>query len=110
MSVHPTDDHLLGIDGVRYAVGTDPEFPALGAVLAEHDQDGVRLVATDRYRLAVAENAGAAATGAGQALVRVEVVDELRDRTGEVAEDLAALGPEATRGWPEAFDSSPRCP
>lgn len=71
------------IDGVRYAVGSDPEFPALGAVLFEQDGDGLRMVATDRYRLAVAEVVGAGSVGAGRALVPVAVVDELRERLGE---------------------------
>ncbi len=39
---------------VRFAVGTDPELPALGGVLLDVTADAVTLVATDRYRLAVA--------------------------------------------------------
>ena len=47
------------LDGVRYAACTDPDYPMLCAVLVEPHADGVRLVATDRYRLAVAEVEGA---------------------------------------------------
>nr|WP_281496868.1 MerR family transcriptional regulator [Ornithinimicrobium sp. F0845] len=47
------------LDGVRYAASSDPDYPMLCAVLLEPHPDGVRLVATDRYRLAVAEVEGA---------------------------------------------------
>lgn len=47
------------IDSVRYAASTDPDFPMLCAVLVDPHADGLRLVATDRYRLAVAEVEGA---------------------------------------------------
>jgi DNA polymerase III subunit beta len=39
---------------VRFAVGSDPELPVLGGVLLDVDAEAVTLVATDRYRLAVA--------------------------------------------------------
>jgi DNA polymerase-3 subunit beta len=39
---------------VRFAVGSDPDIPVLTGVLLDVDADGVALVATDRYRLAVA--------------------------------------------------------
>jgi DNA-binding transcriptional MerR regulator len=39
---------------VRFAVGSDPELPVLGGVLFDVTPDAVTLVATDRYRLAVA--------------------------------------------------------
>ena len=41
------------LDAVRYAVGSDPDRPVLQSVLLERDGDRLRLVATDRYRLAV---------------------------------------------------------
>ncbi|MEO7061694.1 MAG: MerR family transcriptional regulator [Lapillicoccus sp.] len=40
---------------VRFAVGADPEFAVLHGVLLELDGPTCRLVATDRYRMAVAE-------------------------------------------------------
>jgi DNA-binding transcriptional MerR regulator len=46
-------DLAAAIDAVRFAVGTDPELPALAGVLFEVDGAVLRLVATDRYRLAV---------------------------------------------------------
>ncbi|MFB9236039.1 MerR family transcriptional regulator [Plantactinospora siamensis] len=42
------------LDAVRFAVGADPELPAMHGVLLEEIDGGLRLVATDRYRLAVA--------------------------------------------------------
>lgn len=39
---------------VRFAVGSDPEFPVLCGVLLDVAPDALTLVATDRYRLAVA--------------------------------------------------------
>lgn len=49
------------LDAVRFAASTDPELP-LGGVLFETGAAGLTVVATDRYRLAVAE---AAAAGSG---------------------------------------------
>jgi DNA-binding transcriptional MerR regulator len=49
-------EFAAAVRAVRFAAGSDPEFPSLTGVLAEAGADGVlRLVATDRYRLAVAE-------------------------------------------------------
>jgi DNA polymerase III subunit beta len=38
---------------VRFAVGSDPDFPVLGGVLLDVAAETLTLVATDRYRLAV---------------------------------------------------------
>lgn len=51
---------VLGADladalaAVRFAVSDDPEFPALCGVLFDYDGGTLRLVASDRYRLALA--------------------------------------------------------
>ncbi|MFD4343680.1 MerR family transcriptional regulator [Streptomyces coelicoflavus] len=45
------------IDAVRFAVGKDPELPMLGGVLFDVDGDTLHVVATDRYRMAVARMA-----------------------------------------------------
>lgn len=75
------------VDAVRFAVGTDPALPGLAGVLLDVTDDGLRLVATDRHRLAVA-TAGAAVRGpAVRALLPVAAVDRLRrlsDAAGEV--------------------------
>lgn len=48
-------DLAAAFDCVRFAVSSDPELPVLGGVLLEVEDAVLRLVATDRYRLAVAE-------------------------------------------------------
>lgn len=67
------------LDAVRFAAGTDPELPMLGGVLFDIDDGLLRVVATDRYRMAVAE---AGATGYDgprvQALVPCPLVDAMR--------------------------------
>ncbi|WP_310376757.1 DNA polymerase III subunit beta family protein [Catenuloplanes atrovinosus] len=40
---------------VRYAAGTDPGLPVLGGVFVEILDGALRLVATDRYRMAIAD-------------------------------------------------------
>jgi DNA-binding transcriptional MerR regulator len=47
-------DLLAALRAVRFAVGVDPELPALGAVHFDVGDDGLTLVATDRFRMAVA--------------------------------------------------------
>ncbi|SBT49169.1 DNA polymerase III sliding clamp (beta) subunit, PCNA homolog [Micromonospora narathiwatensis] len=71
-------DLAAAVDAVRFAVGADPELPALSAVLLEVESDGVRLVATDRHRLAVARAVGRVDGPAVHALLPADAVDELR--------------------------------
>ncbi len=91
------EDLAAALDAVRFAVGVDPELPVLTGVLFEVENAALRLVATDRYRLAVAE--ARARDVAGQpisALVPASTVDEIRVlvREGgevEVTLDAAAI-------------------
>ncbi|MGC4808515.1 MerR family transcriptional regulator [Micromonospora sp. DT233] len=71
-------DLVAAIDAVRFAVGADPELPMLSAVLFEAEADGVRLVATDRHRLAVSRVPGRVDGPAVRTLVAVESVDRIR--------------------------------
>lgn len=49
----PLDRLHAALDAVRHAMATDPDpLPVLTGVLLDRDVDGVRAVATDRYRLA----------------------------------------------------------
>ncbi|MFC7546110.1 MerR family transcriptional regulator [Plantactinospora sp. GCM10030261] len=65
------------ISSVRFAVGTDPAIPVLSGVLIELDPTGLRLVATDRYRLAVARaDVRDAAGPAVRATAPADLVDE----------------------------------
>lgn len=54
---------------VRFAVGSDPEFPVLHGVLLDVGADEVTVVATDRYRLAVATAPVRALDGPPRAVV-----------------------------------------
>ncbi|WP_089009853.1 DNA polymerase III subunit beta family protein [Micromonospora viridifaciens] len=71
-------DLAAAVDAVRFAVGADPELPVLAGVLLEVDADGVRLVATDRHRLAVARAVGRVDGPEVRALLPADTVDELR--------------------------------
>jgi DNA polymerase III sliding clamp (beta) subunit (PCNA family) len=63
---------------VRYAAGTDPELPMLVGVLLDIADDGVRLAASDRYRLAVATLSGAERTGPPvNAIAPLGLIDEI---------------------------------
>ena len=67
------------LDAVRFAVGGDPELPALAGVLFEVEGELLRLVATDRYRLAVAEAAVTVVDGGpAAAIVPAVLVDGAR--------------------------------
>ncbi|MEH0971756.1 MerR family DNA-binding transcriptional regulator [Micromonospora sp. CPCC 205546] len=71
-------DLAAAVDAVRFAVGADPDLPAMAGVLFESDAAGVWLVATDRYRLAVARAAARVDGPAVRVLAPVAFVDELR--------------------------------
>ncbi len=67
------------LDAVRFAVGTDPELPMLGGVLFDAEGGALRLVATDRYRMAVAQTrTGADAGPRVQAVVPAPLADAMR--------------------------------
>ncbi|MFJ7249217.1 MerR family transcriptional regulator [Kitasatospora sp. NPDC098652] len=75
-----SDGLAAALDAVRFAVCKDPDQPALTGVLFEPDGPVLRLVATDRYRMAFAE---LPATGAPQhptpgTTVPTALVDALR--------------------------------
>ncbi|MFD7261722.1 MerR family transcriptional regulator [Streptomyces sp. NPDC059874] len=80
------------LDGVRFAASTDPELPMLGGVLFDIEGDELRVVATDRYRLAVAQ---AGTTGHGgprvQVIVPSPLVDAMRALLGDDATVLLTV-------------------
>ncbi|MFE9205169.1 MerR family transcriptional regulator [Micromonospora sp. NPDC007230] len=76
--VLPRADLAAAVDAVRFAVGSDPDLPVLSAVLLEVEADGVRLVATDRHRLAVARAGGKVDGPEVRALLPADAVDEMR--------------------------------
>jgi DNA polymerase III subunit beta len=88
----PTAAHVRASDlsaalrAVRFAAGAHPEFPTLGAVLFDIDADAITLVATDRFRMAVAP---APCTGVDGPPVGALVPTALADR---IAEHVAGMG------------------
>ncbi|WP_395572314.1 MerR family transcriptional regulator [Streptomyces sp. BK79] len=71
------------LDAVRFAVSADPGLPMLGGVLFDVEGDTLHLVATDRYRLAVARTDTAGHGGPRvQALVPVPLADAMRALLG----------------------------
>ncbi|MFD5489790.1 MerR family transcriptional regulator [Streptomyces virginiae] len=76
------------LDAVRFAAGTDPELPVLGGVLFDIDGEDLRVVATDRYRMAVAR---AATSGYAGPRVQVVVPSRLMDAMRALLGDDAAV-------------------
>jgi DNA polymerase III subunit beta len=70
---------------VRFAVGSDPELPVLGGVLFDVTAGAVTLVATDRYRLAIAEVDVRALDGPAVSAVVPAALADLIPAAGEVA-------------------------
>jgi DNA-binding transcriptional MerR regulator len=67
------------LDAVRFAAGTDPELPMLGGILFDVEGDALRLVATDRYRMAVARTAADGHDGSRvQVTVPLPLADAMR--------------------------------
>ncbi|WP_433545676.1 MerR family transcriptional regulator [Streptomyces sp. CA-294286] len=67
------------LDAVRFAAGTDPELPVLGGVLFDVEGGGLRVVASDRYRMAVARTDADGYDGPRvQAVVPSPLVDAMR--------------------------------
>ncbi|MEY2227502.1 MerR family transcriptional regulator [Streptomyces sp. BF23-19] len=75
----PAGEFAAALDCVRFAVGTDPELPVLGGILFDVEETDLHVVATDRYRMAVAR---ASTTGHGgeriQLTVPAPLVDAMR--------------------------------
>ncbi|MFI7011516.1 MerR family transcriptional regulator [Streptomyces sp. NPDC050145] len=67
------------LDAVRFAVSADRELPVLGGVLFDIEGDGLRAVATDRYRMAVARVAVTGHEGGRtQVVVPAALADAMR--------------------------------
>ncbi|MDG4805549.1 MerR family DNA-binding transcriptional regulator [Micromonospora sp. WMMD1120] len=71
-------DLAAALDAVRFAVGVDRELPMLSGVLFDVESDGVRLVATDRYRLALARATADVDGPPARVFVPVALVDAVR--------------------------------
>ncbi len=76
-------DLASALDAVRFAVSADPELPALQGVLVEVVAGAVRVVATDRYRLAVAEAGGPVNEHGTAVLVPAAFLDDVRQKLAD---------------------------
>jgi DNA polymerase III sliding clamp (beta) subunit (PCNA family) len=88
----PATALLAALSDVRFAASSDPELPMLGAVLFDVGEDRLRLVATDRFRMALSA-APVTVTGApAEVLVPADLVDEviagLADQAGDVTVEV----------------------
>lgn len=85
----PAGAFTSALAAVRFAVGDAASPPALRGILLDASGDDVRLVATDRYRLAVALVPGARVAGDGAAFVLpIAVADVLAsEKSGDVEVD-----------------------
>jgi DNA-binding transcriptional MerR regulator len=89
-------DLAAAIDAARYALSPTPSAPALSGALLELDGAVLRLVATDRYRLAVGDAPlREPVDGLVQVVVPTAVLDELRAalaaRAGEADVEVGVL-------------------
>ncbi|MFG2308656.1 MerR family transcriptional regulator [Streptomyces sp. NPDC048566] len=86
------------LDAVRFAVSTDPELPVLGGVLFDVEGETLRVVATDRYRMAVARAGVAGHEGdRRQVVVPAPLVDAMRALSeGEGSVGLSVEGDRVT--------------
>jgi DNA-binding transcriptional MerR regulator len=67
------------LDAVRFAAGTNPELPMLGGILFDIGGENLTVVATDRYRMAVAHTAATGHDGPRvQAIVPLPLADAMR--------------------------------
>ncbi|MEU7902807.1 MerR family transcriptional regulator [Actinoplanes sp. NPDC049118] len=83
------------LDAVRFAASTDPDLPILGGVLLETEAAALRMVTTDRYRLAVAEAAAGVSGPPARLVAPLPFVDELRALLAGGGEVVLALSPAA---------------
>lgn len=82
------------LDAVRFAAAADPELPMLGGVLFDIEGEELRVVATDRYRMAVARTGTTGYDGSReQVIVPLPLADAMRALlTGEEAARLDVDG------------------
>ncbi|MFF5444629.1 MerR family transcriptional regulator [Streptomyces sp. NPDC012888] len=75
----PAAELAAALDSVRFAVGGDPELPVLRGVLFDFEDDALHLVATDRYRMALARVPTTGPAGPrAQAVVPAQIADAMR--------------------------------
>ncbi|AGL20802.1 MerR family DNA-binding transcriptional regulator [Actinoplanes sp. N902-109] len=86
----PADDLAGALAAVRFAASADPELPMINGVLAEAAAGSLTLVATDRFRMAVAQASARVSGPSVRVVAPLPFVDALRPLlTGEVTLDLS---------------------
>lgn len=98
------------LDAVRYAVGGDPAYAALHGILLDADGTTLHVVATDRYRLAVATAPAGGATG--RVFLPVAILDQVRGAPGPVTvttadDELVVTAGDRTVRTPAGADGFP---
>lgn len=102
----PAAELAAALDAVRFAAGTDPELPMLGGVLFDIEGEALRVVATDRYRMAVARARATGHDGAReQVIVPAPLADAMRALlSGEDGDGPVRLSVDGDRVTLEAGD------
>lgn len=102
----PAAGLAAALDAVRFAAGTDPELPMLGGVLFDIEGEALRVVATDRYRMAVAQARATGHDGAReQVIVPAPLADAMRALlSGEDGDEPVRLSVDGDRATLEAGD------
>jgi len=99
--------HLAAaIDAVRFAAGHDPELPMLSCVLFDVTDGLLTLVATDRFRLAVATATAEVEGPPIRSVLPVAFVDQLRLALTRGSVDLG-LTPDHVRVEPASIEVKP---
>ncbi|MFG2820301.1 MerR family transcriptional regulator [Kitasatospora sp. NPDC048365] len=95
----PAPALAAALDAVRFAAGSDPEHPVVRGVLFDPEPENglLRLVATDRYRLAVATAPATVEGPGGGVLVPTALADAARALLdGAESAELTVDGPRLT--------------
>ncbi|MEU3275885.1 MerR family transcriptional regulator [Streptomyces antibioticus] len=94
----PSTELASALDTVRFAASTDGELPVLGGILFDIEGETLHLVATDRYRMAVARARSTGHDGPRtQVVVPLPLADAMRALlTGEEPVQLTADGDRMT--------------
>lgn len=103
-----TADLAAAFTAVRYAISTDPELLALNGVLLDFDATVLRLVATDRFRLAVAGVAAGETSGpACRVVAPASLLEEVARTDGpvriELTENTVTIGDQTAETIDAAF-------
>ncbi|WP_067508146.1 MerR family DNA-binding transcriptional regulator [Actinoplanes sp. TFC3] len=85
----PAEALVTALDAVRFAASTDPALPMINGILLEVEPETITLVATDRFRLAVAGSPARVTGPPVRVVAPLPFADALRPLlTGDVALDV----------------------